>query len=112
MGMVRMGVSDTGLRRFIGFRSGVETPHPADLMGVDAFRGSRHAFRLEVGTIGEHAGQHGGDVLRRISRPDMGELIGETGPFMHLPEQIGDFHQRIHVADFCIEVLSCGGNVA
>ena len=37
MGMARMCVGDTGLRGSIGLRPGVETPHPSDLMGTDAF---------------------------------------------------------------------------
>ncbi|GLR61950.1 hypothetical protein GCM10007919_66800 [Rhizobium indigoferae] len=69
-------------------------------------------FGAEIGGICEHAGQHGGYILRRISRPDMRELIGESGPFMHLPEQIRDFDQWIRFADFGIESFSRGGNVA
>lgn len=63
----------------------------------------RHAFRAEIGAIGKHAGQHSSDVLRHIARPDMGELVGKTGPFMYFPQEIGHLDQRIHFRDFGIE---------
>jgi hypothetical protein len=82
MGMAHVRVGHAGLRSAIGFRAGVDAAHPADLMGADAFRGSCYALRAEVRALSKHTGNHGGDVLRRISRPDMGRLIGETRPFM------------------------------
>lgn len=91
----------------------MEAAHPADLVGADPpLRRPCHAFRAEIRAIGKHACQHGGDVLRRISRPDMGELVGKSGPFMHFPQEIGQFDQRIHVRDFGIEGFRRGGNVA
>ncbi len=104
-----MSVGDTGLRGAIGFGAGMEAAHPADLMCADAFRGPRHAFRAEIGAIGKHAGQHGGNILWCISRPDMGELVGESRPFMHFPQQIGYLDQRIHVGDFGIEGSAAAG---
>lgn len=81
-------------------------------MGADALGGSCHAFRTEIGAVGEHAGQHGGYILRRISRPDMGELVGKSRPFMHFPQQIGNFDQGVHFGDFGIEGFCRGRNVA
>jgi len=83
--MARMRIGHTSLRSPVGFGAGMEAAHPADLMGADAFRRPRHALRAEIRAVGEHAGQHSGDVRWCISRPYMGELVGKTGPFMHLP---------------------------
>ena len=81
-------------------------------MGANPLRRPRHAFWAEIRAIGKHAGQHGGDVLRRISRPDMGELVGKSSPLMHFPQEIGHLNQWIHVRDFGIEGFRRCGNVA
>ena len=107
-----MGISDAGLRGPIGFGAGMEAAHPADLVGADPLRRPGHAFRAEIRAVGKHAGQHGGDVLRRISRPDMGELVGKPGPLMHFPQEIGHLDQRIHLRDFGIDGFRRGGNIA
>lgn len=90
----------------------MEGAHPTDLMRTDPLGGSRHAFRAKIGAIRQHAGEHGGDVLRRIPCPDMRELICKSSPLMHLPEKVGHFDQRIHFADFDVQLIRCGGNIA
>lgn len=88
MRMTRMGIRHAGLGRPVGLGSGMKSAHPTDLMCTDPLGGSRHAFWAKIGAIRQHAGEHGGDVLRRIARPDMRELVCKSGPFMHLPEKV------------------------
>ena len=47
-----------------------------------------------------------------IARADMGEVVGKSGPFMHLPQQIWNLDQRIHFGDFGIQCFGRCGNVA
>lgn len=83
--MTCMGVSNGGLRGPIGFGADMEAAHPADMVGADPLRRPSHAFRAEIRAIGKHASQHGGYVIWCISRPGMGELVGKSGPLMHVP---------------------------
>lgn len=106
------GLRHSRLCRSVGFGSGVKASHPADLVSADPFGRSRHAFRAEICAIGKHAGQHGGNVLRYISSSDMSELVGESCPFMHFPQEIGDLDQRIHVRDFGVEDFGRGRYIA
>ncbi len=112
MRMTRVSIRHTGLRRPVSFRSSVKGAHPPDLVSADPFRRSCHAFGSEVRAVRQNAGEHCGDVLRRISRPDMRELVGESGPVMHFPQKVGYFDQRVHVADFDVQFICCGRNIA
>ena len=110
--MTRMGISNGCLRGPIAFGAGMEAAHPADLVRADPLRRLGHAFRAEIRAIGKHAGQHGGYVQRRISCPEMGELVGKSGPLMYFPQEIWHLDQRIHVRDFGIYGFRRGGNIA
>lgn len=112
MRVTSMCVGDAGLSGAIGFRSGMEGAHPADLMGADALGCAGHSLGTKIGRIRQNAGQHGRDVPWLVARAHMCEVIGKTRPLMHFPQEIRNFDQRIHLADLCIHFFGCRRNVA
>ena len=106
--MASVYIRHASLRRMVGLGTCVETSHPSDLVGTDPLGRTRHALRTEVRTVGNHTGQHRGDVLWHIPCPHMGEQVGKPGPFMHFPQQVRNFDERIYLADFGIEGVGRG----
>jgi len=90
----------------------MEGAHPADLMGADALGCAGHPLRTEIGRIRKNAGQHGRDVPWLVARAHMCEVIGKARPVMYVPQEIGNFDQRIHLADLCVQFFGCLRNVA
>src|SRR5690606_2966339 len=112
MGMACMGVGHAGLGGAVGFGSGMEGPYPAYLVSADALRSSGHALWSQIRRIRKYAGQHSRYVLWSVCRAHMRELTGESSPLMHFPQKVRDLDQRIHLADFDVQVLGRRGNLA
>ena len=105
-------VSYASLCGAIGFRSGVEHPHPPDLVCADALGRAGHPFRTEIGCVGQDAGQHGGNMPWGVASADMCEVIGKARPLMDVSQEIGNFDQRIHLADLGVQLVGRRGNIA
>ena len=79
---------------------------------MECSRRGTHPLRTEIGCIGQGTGQQRSDIPRGVACADMGEVMGNTRPLMHFPQEIRNFDQRIHLADLRLQFFGCRRNFA
>jgi hypothetical protein len=89
-----LGVHQIGQGRVVGFVTDMPGLQPRQL----GIRGARarfgHLGQAKVDAIGQKSCHQQGFVFGQVTRFEMGEVVGESRPTIHLHQQLGNFDVR------------------
>lgn len=106
--MVR--IDDRSKGSSIGIVPNVGVLGPYQLISGDAFAGTCHAGKAEIGGIGEDCSQHCAVVRACLSCSQVRECSKEAGLAGDLVQQLGDPYTRHHTFDLADESFRAGGS--
>jgi len=106
-----MRVDDERLGGFVSLGPNVEQSRPGHLTLADSGGGLRHAFRAEIGRISQNRCEKGWGATHHILGMQMRELVGKTGPAVHLAQEVSDINARQQMVERPFQLFGLGRHV-